>query len=118
MAAVQHNTHALAHALALALTHTRFHLALQCMAFRDVSPQAPVHFLVIPLKPIPQLSSSEPEDDMLLGHLMGVARNVAKQEGLEKGYRVVINNGPDGAQSVYHLHIHVMGGRQMNWPPG
>ncbi|KAK7476294.1 hypothetical protein BaRGS_00032487 [Batillaria attramentaria] len=90
----------------------------KCLAFRDVSPQAPVHFLVIPRKPLANLSDAQPEDEMLLGHLLLVARVVAEQEKLEKGYRVVINNGPDAAQSVYHLHIHVMGGRQMGWPPG
>ncbi|KAK7107065.1 uncharacterized HIT-like protein Synpcc7942_1390 [Littorina saxatilis] len=90
----------------------------QCIAFRDVTPQAPVHFLVIPRKPIPGISDVTQEDEELLGHLLFVASQVAKDEKLEKGYRVVINNGPDGSQSVYHLHVHVMGGRQMTWPPG
>merc|ERR1712215_106424 len=90
----------------------------QCVAFMDVSPQAPTHFLVIPRKPIAMLSDVEDSDEALLGHLMIVARKVAKEQGLEKGYRLVVNNGQDGAQSVYHLHIHVMGGRQMSWPPG
>ncbi|WAR09200.1 HINT2-like protein [Mya arenaria] len=80
----------------------------QCLAFSDVSPEAPVHFLVIPKKPLTGL----------LGHLLLVAKKVADQKKLEKGYRIVINNGPDGAQSVYHLHLHIMGGRQMTWPPG
>lgn len=90
----------------------------QCLAFNDVSPQAPVHFLVIPKKPIAQISDAEQGDQMLLGHLLLVAKQVAEKRNLENGYRIVINNGPDGSQSVYHLHIHVLGGRQMGWPPG
>jgi histidine triad (HIT) family protein len=90
----------------------------ECMAFSDVGPQAPVHFLVIPKKVIPMLSLATESDQQLLGHLLLVAKNTAEKLGLEKGYRVVINNGPDGAQSVYHLHVHVLGGRQMKWPPG
>ncbi|XP_034940284.1 histidine triad nucleotide-binding protein 1 [Chelonus insularis] len=90
----------------------------QCVAFNDVNPQAPKHFLVIPRKPIAQLFTAEDGDEALLGHLMNVARKVAKQEGLDNGFRLVINNGRDGAQSVYHLHLHVLGGRQMQWPPG
>merc|ERR1712156_182547 len=89
-----------------------------CLAFSDVNPQAPVHFLVIPKKPITQLSKSEDSDEQLLGHLMVVARKTAASEGLENGYRLVVNDGPDGAQSVYHLHLHVLGKRQMSWPPG
>uniref|UniRef100_A0A8C2WH93 Histidine triad nucleotide binding protein 2 n=1 Tax=Cyclopterus lumpus TaxID=8103 RepID=A0A8C2WH93_CYCLU len=88
----------------------------KCLAFRDISPQAPVHFLVIPRVPIPRIS--EARDDDLLGHLLVVAKNVAKQESLDEGYRVVINDGKHGSQSVYHLHVHVLGGRQMAWPPG
>ncbi|XP_034099459.1 adenosine 5'-monophosphoramidase HINT1 [Drosophila sulfurigaster albostrigata] len=90
----------------------------KCVAFNDVAPQAPTHFLVIPRKPIAQLSLAEDGDAELLGHLMLVGRKVAKDLGLEKGYRVVINNGQHGAQSVYHLHLHFLGGRQMQWPPG
>ncbi|XP_008292381.1 histidine triad nucleotide-binding protein 2, mitochondrial isoform X1 [Stegastes partitus] len=90
----------------------------KCLAFRDISPQAPVHFLVIPRVPIPRISAARDDDAELLGHLLVVAKNVAKQESLHEGYRVVINDGKHGAQSVYHLHIHVLGGRQMNWPPG
>ncbi|XP_063978425.1 adenosine 5'-monophosphoramidase HINT1 [Diachasmimorpha longicaudata] len=90
----------------------------QCVAFNDVNPQSPVHFLVIPRKPIPQLSKAEDDDEAILGHLMNVARKVAKEQGLDKGFRLVINDGQNGAQSVYHLHIHVLGGRQMQWPPG
>ncbi|CAD6239482.1 GSCOCG00008710001-RA-CDS [Cotesia congregata] len=90
----------------------------KCVAFHDVNAQAPTHFLVIPRKPIPQLSKAADEDELLLGHLMNVARKVAKQEGLDQGFRLVINDGQNGAQSVYHLHLHVLGGRQMQWPPG
>lgn len=90
----------------------------QCVAFMDVNPQAPVHFLVIPRKSIQQLSKSEEDDKALLGHLLYTAQSVAKAQGLESGFRVVINDGKDGAQSVYHLHIHVLGKRQMSWPPG
>ncbi|KAM9394138.1 putative HIT-like protein isoform 2-T2 [Pholidichthys leucotaenia] len=90
----------------------------KCLAFRDISPQAPVHFLVIPKVPIPRISAAKDEDVEVLGHLLIVAKNVAKQEALNDGYRVVINDGKHGAQSVYHLHIHVLGGRQMSWPPG
>ncbi|XP_070760789.1 uncharacterized HIT-like protein Synpcc7942_1390 isoform X1 [Enoplosus armatus] len=90
----------------------------KCLAFRDISPQAPAHFLVIPRIPIPRISDAKDDDAELLGHLLVVAKNVAKQESLSEGYRVVINDGKHGAQSVYHLHIHVLGGRQMKWPPG
>uniref|UniRef100_A0A452R1U9 Histidine triad nucleotide binding protein 2 n=2 Tax=Ursus TaxID=9639 RepID=A0A452R1U9_URSAM len=90
----------------------------QCLVFRDVAPQAPVHFLVIPKKPIPRISQAEEEDQQLLGHLLLVAKRTAKAEGLGDGYRLVINDGKLGAQSVYHLHIHVLGGRQLQWPPG
>ncbi|CAG5116693.1 unnamed protein product [Candidula unifasciata] len=90
----------------------------QCIAFNDISPQAPVHFLVVPKKPIVKLSDAEDSDEQLLGHLLIVARKVAKAKGLQNGYRVTINDGPDGGQAVYHIHVHVMGGRQMDWPPG
>lgn len=91
----------------------------KCLAFRDINAQAPVHFLVIPKKPISQLSKSNDSDAQLLGHMLNVLRNCAKKEGLASdGYRVVINDGKNGAQSVYHLHMHCMGGRQMGWPPG
>lgn len=88
------------------------------MAFNDLSPQAPVHFLVIPKKPISRISEAEDADEQLLGHLVLAAKKVAKQQGLNEGYRLVINDGPMGGQSVYHIHIHVMSGRQMGWPPG
>lgn len=93
----------------------------KCLAFRDVSPQAPVHFLVIPKVRggLSRLSNAEEGDVPLLGHLVYVASKVARQEGLgQDGFRLVINDGPNGSQSVYHLHIHVLGARQMTWPPG
>lgn len=88
------------------------------LAFKDISPQAPVHILVIPKKPLPQLSAAESEDHALMGHLLLTAKRVAQQAGLENGYRLVINNGADGGQTVYHLHLHILGGREMRWPPG
>jgi len=91
----------------------------QCVAFHDLSPQAPVHVLVIPRKPISQLSKSGDEDTLLLGHLLAAARKVAVLLKVsESGYRLVINDGPHGCQSVYHLHVHLLAGRQMGWPPG
>ncbi len=89
----------------------------QTLAFRDINPQAPTHFLVIPKKVIPKLSDVEEVDGQLLGHLLLVARKVAAQEGLED-YRLNINNGPGANQTIFHLHIHVLGGRSFSWPPG
>jgi len=89
------------------------------LAFRDIQPQAPVHILVIPKKPIVSVAHSGPEDESLLGKMMLVASRVAREEGLESsGYRLVTNIGKEGGQSVEHLHVHVLGGRQMMWPPG
>jgi histidine triad (HIT) family protein len=89
------------------------------LAFKDINPQAPVHILVIPKKPIINVAEAESEDRDLLGHLLLVAKQVAEQAGLKtNGYRVVINNGSDGGQTVFHLHLHILGGRQMTWPPG
>ncbi|XP_019947061.1 adenosine 5'-monophosphoramidase HINT1 [Paralichthys olivaceus] len=90
----------------------------QCVAFPDIAPQAPTHILVVPKKPIVQLSQAEDTDAALLGHLMMVAKKCAHDAGLSNGYRIVINDGRDGGQSVYHIHIHVLGGRTMQWPPG
>ncbi len=89
-----------------------------CLAFHDVAPQAPTHVLVIPKKPLANLAAAHVEDQALLGHLLLVAKQVAAQLGLSNGYRTVINCGPDGGQSVDHLHIHVLGGRALHWPPG
>ncbi|HZM02315.1 MAG TPA: histidine triad nucleotide-binding protein [Candidatus Saccharimonadales bacterium] len=89
------------------------------LAFRDRNPQAPHHLLIIPKKNIPRLAEAQPEDHKILGHLLLKAAEVAKKAGLEKtGYRVVINNGRDGGETVPHLHCHILGGRAMAWPPG
>nr|CCA14803.1 14 kDa zincbinding protein putative [Albugo laibachii Nc14] len=91
-----------------------------CLAFHDVQPQAPVHILIIPKNSdgLSQLSAAEERHKPILGHLMYVARKVAQDQGLANGFRIVINDGPDGCQSVYHLHIHLLGGRKLGWPPG
>ncbi len=90
-----------------------------CLAFRDVNPQAPVHILIIPKKDIPRVAASTAADEPLLGHLIYVAQTVAKQESLhDTGFRLVINNGRDGGETVPLLHVHLLGGRPMNWPPG
>ncbi|MHC5933961.1 histidine triad nucleotide-binding protein [Nostoc sp.] len=88
------------------------------LAFKDIHPQAPVHILVIPKKPIPTLADAESDDHALLGHLLLTAKRLAEEAGLKNGYRVVINTGDDGGQTVHHLHVHILGGRQLNWPPG
>jgi histidine triad (HIT) family protein len=90
----------------------------QCLAFRDVSPQAPTHVLVIPKKEIVNVEGLSDDDEKLVGHLWMVIRNVARQLGLNEGYRVVTNCGPHGGQSVDHLHFHLLGGRHLQWPPG
>jgi histidine triad (HIT) family protein len=90
----------------------------RCLAFRDVNPQAPVHVLVIPKQEIASLADAAETDEALLGHLLLSARTIAVQLGLENGYRTVINCGPDGGQSVDHLHVHLLGGRPLAWPPG
>jgi histidine triad (HIT) family protein len=88
------------------------------LAFRDVQPQAPVHILVIPKQPIESIDRATDSDAALLGHLLLIVKRVAAQEGLDKGYRVVINTGEDGGQTVFHLHLHLLGKRSMTWPPG
>lgn len=90
----------------------------RCVAFRDLHPQAPTHILIVPRKPIPSLTDVEAEDAALIGHLFVVARKVAEQEGLTNGYRTVFNAGRDAGQSVDHLHLHLLGGRKLTWPPG
>lgn len=91
----------------------------RAVAFRDINPQAPVHVLVIPRREIARIGETKPEDEALLGHLLWVATEVARREGIAtSGYRLVINNGPHAGESVPHLHIHVLGGRAMGWPPG
>jgi len=89
-----------------------------CLAFRDVNPQAPTHVLLIPRKPIVSLDELQEGDAELLGHLMLKVPEVAAALGLSGGYRTVINTGADGGQSVFHLHIHILGGRSLTWPPG
>ncbi|MEO0351501.1 MAG: histidine triad nucleotide-binding protein [Cyanobacteria bacterium P01_A01_bin.15] len=89
-----------------------------CLAFRDITPQAPIHILVIPKKPIPKLSAAAPEDKELLGHMLLTVKSIAEKEGLSNGYRVVINTDQDGGQTVFHLHMHLLGGRSLGWPPG
>ena len=89
-----------------------------CLAFRDITPQAPVHILVIPKKPIPSLADASQDDLALLGHLLLTVSTIAASEGLTNGYRTVINTGIDGGQTVYHLHVHLLGGRSLSWPPG
>jgi histidine triad (HIT) family protein len=89
-----------------------------CLAFHDVAPQAPVHLLVIPKQPIPSLAEATAADTPLLGHLVAVASSLAHKLGLGDGYRLVINTGRDGGQTVHHLHIHLLGGRPLSWPPG
>jgi histidine triad (HIT) family protein len=88
------------------------------LAFKDIAPQAPVHIVLIPKKPIPKLADATPEDHALMGHLLLKVKQIADEAGLDNGFRVVINNGEDGGQTVDHLHIHILGGRPMQWPPG
>ncbi len=89
-----------------------------CLAFRDIAPQAPTHFLVIPKQEIISLAELTEADQAIVGRCLLVAAQVAAQEGLGKGYRLVANTGEDGGQEVPHLHFHVLGGRKLTWPPG
>jgi len=90
-----------------------------CLAFKDINAQAPVHILVIPKKEIPSIAEAIPEDQNLLGHLFLKTVKIAKKLGLDqKGYRLVVNTKDDGRQTVHHLHIHILGGRRLKWPPG
>jgi histidine triad (HIT) family protein len=89
-----------------------------CIAFPDINPQAPTHLLVIPKAHIASQAKALAEHKSLLGHLMATAADLARTQKLEKGYRVVVNTGDDGGQTVHHLHLHLLGGRPMNWPPG
>lgn len=90
----------------------------QCLAFHDVSPQAPVHVLLIPKKPVVSLDEFQDEDQLLAGHLLMKVPEIARLLELSNGYRTVINTGEDGGQSVFHLHIHILAGRALTWPPG
>ena len=89
-----------------------------CVALHDIQPQAPVHLLIIPKKVIPRIAEAAAEDQAVLGHLLLVAGNVARKLQLTHGFRLVVNNGPHACESVPHLHIHLLGQRQMSWPPG
>ena len=89
-----------------------------CYAFADLHPQAPVHILVVPRQHIDSLADAGGKDRPLLGHLLWAAAEIAREKGLAKGYRVVVNTGPDGGQTVDHLHLHLLGGRSHAWPPG
>ena len=89
-----------------------------CYAFADINPQAPVHVLVVPRRHLDSLNDAGEDDKVLLGHLQWAAAEIASQMGLRNGYRVVVNTGADGGQSVEHLHMHLLGGRPLAWPPG
>jgi histidine triad (HIT) family protein len=89
-----------------------------CLAIRDINPQAPVHVLLIPKKEIARLVDAKPEDQSLLGHLMLAAGKVAQQLGIGDAFRLAINNGAEAGQSVFHVHVHLLGGRPFRWPPG
>ncbi|MFC2085752.1 histidine triad nucleotide-binding protein [Bacteroidota bacterium] len=90
----------------------------QCYAIRDINPQAPTHILIIPRKPIPSNDHVGADDAPMIGHLFVVAKSLAATESLADGYRLVFNCGPAGGQEVPHLHLHLLGGRKMTWPPG
>ena len=90
----------------------------QVLAFKDINPAAPTHVLVIPKRPISRIDAANAEDQSLIGHLMLKAAEIARGLKLENGFRLVINNGPDGGESVRHLHCHILGGRALQWPPG
>ena len=89
-----------------------------CLAFRDINPQAPTHVLLVPKKEIPRLIDAGPEDQALLGHLLLAAGKIARQLGAGEAFRLVVNNGAEAGQSVFHLHLHILAGRHLAWPPG
>jgi histidine triad (HIT) family protein len=101
-----------------AIPATRLYEDEQVLAFPDINPQAPTHILIIPKQHIASLAHTEPANAPLLGYLLATAAEVARQQQLGNGYRLVINTGPDGGQTVDHLHVHLLGGRHMTWPPG
>lgn len=90
----------------------------ECLAFHDVNPQAPTHILVVPKTPIVSLTDAKPDDQALLGHLLLVANKIAKDQGVDEAFRLIVNNGAGAGQSVFHLHIHLLAGRSFGWPPG
>ena len=89
-----------------------------CFAIEDINPQAPVHILIIPIKEIEKVSDASDEDINLLGHLVYVSKKIAQDHNLDNNYRLIINNGTGAGQSVFHIHIHLLGGRDLSWPPG
>ncbi len=89
-----------------------------CLAFKDINPQAPVHVLLVPKQPLDMLSNAQPADEALLGHLMLAAGKIARQLKVDGAFRLVINNGKEGGQLVFHLHMHILAGRPFRWPPG
>lgn len=90
-----------------------------CLAFRDIAPKAPVHILVVPKRAIPRVAEAAPDDAALLGRLLLTAARIARSEGIsDSGFRLVVNNGGDGGETVPHLHVHLLGGRELGWPPG
>jgi histidine triad (HIT) family protein len=101
-----------------AIPVTRLYEDEELLAFPDINPQAPTHVLVIPKKHLASIARATAEDTAMLGHLMSAAAKIAETLGLQKGYRLVINTGPDGGQTVEHLHVHLLGGWHMGWPPG
>ncbi len=90
----------------------------QCLAFKDINPQAPTHILIIPKKPMARLADAEASDQELLGHLLLKASEIAEQQGYGEAFRLVVNNGEAAGQAVFHLHLHILGGRPLSWPPG
>ena len=89
-----------------------------CFAIEDINPQAPVHILIIPIKEIEKVSDASEEDINLLGHLLHVSKKIAQDHDLDNNYRLIINNGAGAGQSVFHIHVHLLGGRSLEWPPG
>ena len=89
-----------------------------CLCFKDVNPQAPIHLLLIPKKPLPRLADAAQADQSLLGHLLLKAGDIARQQGCGEAFRLVVNNGEGAGQTVFHLHLHILAGRPMGWPPG
>ncbi|HEY1792444.1 MAG TPA: histidine triad nucleotide-binding protein [Opitutaceae bacterium] len=90
----------------------------RCIVIHDIQPQAPVHLLIVPKKPIARLGAADRADEALLGHLLVTAGDLARKLKLERGFRIVVNSGPDACESVPHVHVHLLAGRQMTWPPG
>ena len=89
-----------------------------CLAFKDINPQAPVHLLLVPKQPLDMLSNAKPEDQALLGHLLLAASKIARELKVDGAFRLVINNGREGGQAVFHMHLHLLAGRPFRWPPG